>query len=123
MCLITPIILIPIPEHSVAILHQPVESEIIYYPNLITTLSYAYNEANVNLTVTVAPGNAGAAVITSTTMDDLFDENKVIHSQVKSAISDVGVELAPSSVIAGVMATVDATRGVWKGPANVSLRY
>ena len=92
-----------------------------YYPNLITTLSYAYDEAAVNLAVTVAPGNAGAAVIASATMADLFDENKVVYNQVKSAISDVGVELAPSSTIAGVMATVDATRGVWKAPANISL--
>ena len=92
-----------------------------YYPNLITTLSYAYDEANVALNVSVAPGNTGAAKITSTTMAALFNENKVVYSQVKNAISNLGVTLSPSSTIAGVMATVDATRGVWKAPANVSL--
>lgn len=92
-----------------------------YYPNLITTVSYAYDEADVPLTVSVAPGNTGAAVIASTKMDDLFAENKVVYNQVKNAIAEQGVELAPSAVIAGVMAAVDATRGVWKAPANVSL--
>lgn len=92
-----------------------------YYPNLITTLSYAYDEANVPLTVSVAPDNPGAAVIASATMDALFAENKVVYNQLKNAIAEQGVEMAPSAVIAGVMATVDATRGVWKAPANVSL--
>ncbi len=92
-----------------------------YYPNVITTLSYAYDEANIALTVSVAPGNTGAAVLASATMTALFAENKVVYNQLKNAIADVGVELAPSALIAGVMATVDATRGVWKAPANVGL--
>ena len=90
-----------------------------YYPNLITTLSYAYDNTSVPLTITVAGG--GTAVLTSTTSGDLFKENKVVYNQGISAINATGVELAPSAIIAGVMATVDATRGVWKAPANVSL--
>jgi hypothetical protein len=32
------------------------------------------------------------------------------------------IVLPPSSTLAGVYATVDSTRGVWKAPANISLR-
>lgn len=90
-----------------------------YYPNLVTTLTYAYDEASVPVAVTVAGG--GTPVLTSTALDALSAENKVVYSQAINAIRERGVELPPSPVIAGVMATVDATRGVWKAPANVSL--
>lgn len=90
-----------------------------YYPNLVTTLTYAYDEASVPLTVTVAGG--GTPVLTSTALDALSAENKVVYGQAINAIRERGVELPPSPVIAGVMATVDATRGVWKAPANVGL--
>lgn len=90
-----------------------------YYPNLITTLTYAYDEAAVPLTISVAGG--GTAVLTSADLGALSGENKVVYNQAISAIKERGVELPPSPVIAGVMATVDATRGVWKAPANVSL--
>lgn len=90
-----------------------------YYPNLVTTLTYAYDETAVPLTVSDAGG--GAAILTATTLEGLFTVNKVIYNQSKTAISEQGVELPPSPIIAGVMATVDATRGVWKAPANVSL--
>ncbi|MGN6639378.1 MAG: phage tail sheath family protein, partial [Mucilaginibacter sp.] len=37
------------------------------------------------------------------------------------AAANAGVLVPPSGAIAGVYAAVDATRGVWKAPANVSL--
>jgi phage tail sheath protein FI len=91
-----------------------------YYPNLETTLVYNYDDADVPITVSVASG-PGAAVLTSTDLGALSSENKVIYNQAKTAIGLEGVELPPSSTIAGIMATVDATRGVWKAPANVSI--
>ena len=91
-----------------------------YYPNLITTLVYIYDDSAVPLTITVADG-PGGAVLTSTDMAGLATENKVIYNQATATIGLVGVEIAPSSVIAGVIAVVDGTRGVWKAPANVSI--
>ncbi|PHN06367.1 phage tail sheath family protein [Flavilitoribacter nigricans] len=44
-------------------------------------------------------------------------------TQVKAKLGEFRIELPPSSAIAGIYATVDRTRGVWKAPANVSLRY
>ena len=91
-----------------------------YYPNLITTLVYNYDDGDVPLTITVASG-PGGAVLASTDLGALKAENKVVYNQAVAAIGLEGVEIAPSAVIAGVMAVVDGTRGVWKAPANVSL--
>jgi phage tail sheath protein FI len=88
-----------------------------YYPNLITTLSFTYLETAVPLTITVAGG--GTAILASTNLSGLSTENKIVYSQAVNAISLLGVQLPPSPVMAGIMATVDASRGVWKAPANV----
>ena len=90
-----------------------------YYPNLVTTLTYAYDEGAVPITVTV--NGTGAAVLTAANLGALSAENKIVYSQALNAISEQGVVLPPSPAVAGVMATVDGTRGVWKAPANVGL--
>jgi len=41
----------------------------------------------------------------------------------KNAIAGMPVVMPPSSAVAGIYATVDSTRGVWKAPANISLRF
>jgi phage tail sheath protein FI len=43
------------------------------------------------------------------------------YRQLIKAIGETIVEVPPSGAIAGVYASVDASRGVWKAPANVSL--
>jgi len=43
------------------------------------------------------------------------------QNQVKQKIRDLQMIMTPSAAIAGVYASVDKTRGVWKAPANVSL--
>ena len=49
------------------------------------------------------------------------DLNNLSQNQVKQKIDDLGIRLTPCAAIAGVYATVDSARGVWKAPANVSL--
>jgi phage tail sheath protein FI len=90
-----------------------------YYPNLITTLIYEHDDADV--AVTVSSADAGATVIAATDLAALSTENKVVYNQAKTAIGLEGVNLPPSSTIAGIMATVDATRGVWKAPAGTGI--
>lgn len=51
---------------------------------------------------------------------DLTDLSK---NQIKKKIDELGMVLPPSAAIAGVYASVDNARGVWKSPANVSLNY
>ncbi len=48
--------------------------------------------------------------------------NKLYH-QIKATIAAMPIVMPPGAAIAGVYATVDATRGVWKAPANTSLRF
>lgn len=90
-----------------------------YYPNLVTTLSYDFNDADVVLNISVEGG--GAAILASATLDTMFTENSAVYAKCKNAITQLGVEIAPSSAMAGIMSRVDGTRGVWKAPANVSV--
>ena len=57
------------------------------------------------------------------TLQKWTDQNNAVQNQIKKVISTLGVQLPPSSAVAGVYANVDSTRGVWKAPANVSLNY
>jgi phage tail sheath protein FI len=47
--------------------------------------------------------------------------NTALYNQVKAALAQQRVVLPPSGAVAGVYASVDRDRGVWKAPANVSL--
>ncbi|MDP9075928.1 MAG: phage tail sheath subtilisin-like domain-containing protein [Bacteroidota bacterium] len=44
-----------------------------------------------------------------------------VYKQIVNVVKNAATTLPPSGAIAGVYASVDATRGVWKAPANVSL--
>jgi uncharacterized protein len=59
---------------------------------------------------------------------DLIDKaggviNNLIQNQIKQKLNQNGVVLTPCAAMAGVYASVDNARGVWKAPANVSLNY
>lgn len=96
-----------------------------YYPNVITTLSYVYKPSSVKLTYTV--NGETKKIIEDTpdgnteTLETIATSNSAIYSKAKEAISQLVITLPPSSAVAGVYATVDSTRGVWKAPANISL--
>jgi len=47
--------------------------------------------------------------------------NSIFETKLKEAFLSIPVILPPSPAIAGVYASVDRNRGVWKAPANVSL--
>lgn len=85
--------------------------------NIVAASAAAYFGA---LTSWIAEIEAAAATY-ETTFDSTLSE---ISGTYKSILAEVGNALndcPPSGAIAGVMATVDETRGVWKAPANVSL--
>jgi len=48
-------------------------------------------------------------------------EGTALYSKVKSELAKETIILPPSASIAGVYATTDRERGVWKAPANVSI--
>lgn len=95
-----------------------------YYPSLLTTLNYVVDKDNTtvthNITTTGTPpaappdynGDALSAIETA---------DPVVFRGFEAAIKKKYVTLPASGAIAGIYAKVDANRGVWKAPANVSL--
>lgn len=83
-----------------------------YHPYLQTTLSYTYDDAD----VTLDSGPNSTASLT-----DIRTTKTALYQQVKSILNAERVILPPSAAIAGIYASVDRDRGVWKAPANVSL--
>ena len=102
-----------------------------YYPQLETSLSFNYDEETVTITGTVdddaVPADMVLRVMEPVDATDearsLYHRANQLYHQIKEAIAEMPLVLPPSPAIAGVYATVDSTRGVWKAPANVSLRF
>lgn len=83
-----------------------------YYPYLQTSLNYQFQEDQVKVAGLSDAGSSLAAIKST---------NTALYNQIKTAMTQQRVVLPPSSAVAGVYATVDRERGVWKAPANVSL--
>lgn len=102
-----------------------------YYPFLETSLTYNYDEASVSITGTFngagAPANSVLRIAVPANAADearsIYHAANQLYHQIRNAINALPIVLPPGSTIAGVYATVDATRGVWKSPANVSLSF
>lgn len=102
----------------------------VYYPWLKTSLNYNFNEG----TQAVTGGSFAAGTVLKRPQPDpdtpltpteiatsVYHSNNELYHEIIKQISDINVALPPSSIIAGVYAMVDRTRGVWKSPANISL--
>jgi phage tail sheath protein FI len=112
-----------------------------YYPFLNTTLNYAignnllvaYTKDGTVLTTVDADANAEDLQLAdllsprgnleATIKNGLSLPNASIYNQVKAEINRQFVVMPPSPAVAGIYARVDASRGVWKAPANESLSY
>ena len=62
-------------------------------------------------------------VTTLPSLKDLKTDNNALYNKIRTEIGLLPVKLAPSATMAGIYARVDASRGVWKAPANVGLSY
>lgn len=78
-----------------------------YYPNVATGLAWEYSD--------------DAIQFNGAPLSD--PSNKPAYAQLTGWLRGLRVTLPPSAGVAGVYATVDRDRGVWKAPANVSLSY
>ncbi|HAE59533.1 MAG TPA: phage tail sheath family protein [Anaerolineae bacterium] len=85
-----------------------------YYPSVQTTLTYVYQEDQVTLKAAEKDG-------ADTNLDASKATNTALYNQVKTALAQQRINLPSSTAIAGIYASVDRDRGVWKAPANVSL--
>lgn len=104
-----------------------------YYPELVTTLRHFYTDDKVTITDSrVSPpinyGGETLEVIRNGKYDNAIPPaliklpDTLLYNQILAELNKYLVKLYPSSSMAGVYARVDATRGVWKAPANVGLR-
>lgn len=86
-----------------------------YYPFVNSNLQLAFDPANVTIAHTPIPG-------VSALPNSFNSLTQPMKDAVMGVLAKITVpELAPSSAIAGIYATVDNERGVWKAPANVSI--
>jgi len=108
----------------------------------ITTFAdaaYSATRASNVITITAVPGNAGNSIALAYTDNGspgvtlsgatltggsagLKADKTLYNNIIKEIKKKFEVTLYPSSAMAGVFARVDFERGVWKAPANVSLR-
>jgi phage tail sheath protein FI len=108
-----------------------------YYPWLRTSLEYFIDESAVsivkgtNITTEIKdntvlrkfPAEGATEVTTGEAETSLYHYQSSLYSLIKKEIDKFRVISPPGPAIAGVYAAVDSARGVWKAPANVSLRF
>ncbi len=115
-----------------------------YAPHLRTSIPMSYQFTDIQLTdsldadlvLSAASDSLGIDDTTALAVEGLpadstqaeIDEavaelrtSNSLYAKIARAIEGEGIVLPPSPAVAGVMAMVDRTRGVWKAPANVSL--
>jgi hypothetical protein len=121
-----------------------------YFPFIDTALNFRYDEADVAIsysadgtthTLTTEDADADVEVINLGHIknppagllaairdglglkkaDGTLTGNTELYNMIKTELNKVTVTLPPCGAVVGQYATVDASRGVWKAPANVSL--
>jgi phage tail sheath protein FI len=88
-----------------------------YYPYIKTTFPYAYKEAEVKITDNRT--NIVTALGATPTVDSIKAVDNNLANQIKAKLNSFFITLPPASSVAGIYASVDRDRGVWKAPANV----
>jgi phage tail sheath protein FI len=83
-----------------------------YYPNLLTSYARHYDEDNINVFI---------ESLSKTMTLSALKNNTFTYNLVKKLLTKNYLTLPPSPAVAGMIAKVDGTRGVWKAPANVAL--
>ncbi len=88
-----------------------------YYPYIKTTFPYAYKEAEIK--ITESRTNIVTPLGANPTLDGIKAIDNSLANQVKAKLNSFFITLPPASSVAGIYASVDRDRGVWKAPANV----
>jgi uncharacterized protein len=100
-----------------------------YHPFIQTTMPWNWDEDTIMISQ-IARRNDDGTLTRPSPHDNksladlkpgLPGSNPLIYGNVRSALASYSVTLPPAAAVAGVYATVDRTRGVWKSPANESL--
>lgn len=105
---------------------QSLQYAAAYHPWLNTVLTYDTQDENIVLRQ-ADDGTGNPGDLHNKYLDDAQNGSHsdlitdAFLNDVKNAIGQIVVTLPPASTIAGIYASVDNARGVWKAPANVSL--
>ncbi len=100
-----------------------------YHPFISTTIPWNWDEGTITVSQLARRNDDGTLTRPSPhngmslaeLKSDANNPNPLIYANIRSKLSPFSVTLPPSAAVAGVYATVDRTRGVWKAPANESL--
>ena len=100
-----------------------------YHPFIETTMAWNFDENTITVTQVARRNDDGTTTRPSPhngmTLTDLksgsANSNPLIYANVRNELARFSVTLPPAAAVAGIYATVDRTRGVWKSPANESL--
>lgn len=84
-----------------------------YYPYIKTTFPYNFQEGDVKITDNRSGGSL------SGTLTSVASGDNTIYNQIKNKLNSFYLTLPPGSSVAGIYASVDRDRGVWKAPANI----
>lgn len=105
----------------------------VYYPWLQSSLTYAFDESKVNVTLQIEGGSSADLILNNFAKDNetnaaapqpdasLFHVNNGAHRKILDEIAKFKVPIPPSGIMAGIYTQIDNTRGVWKAPANVGV--
>lgn len=92
-----------------------------YHPFLKTSLSYYFEDAQVTIAQTATGGTPPAPAFDGSNLAAVKTADLALYNQIVAKINDLKMTLPPCAAMAGIYAAVDASRGVWKAPANVSV--
>ncbi|HNP83869.1 MAG TPA: phage tail sheath C-terminal domain-containing protein [Nitrospira sp.] len=88
-----------------------------YFPNLETALDLYYGEEGGAGDENVKVNFLGEGI----TLKELKGKDNSLYFRARTALRAIPCEMPPSPAIVGIYARVDASRGVWKAPANVGV--
>ena len=100
-----------------------------YHPFISTTLPWNWDESTITVSQVARREDDGSLTRPSphngmslaNLKSGAANPNPLIYANVRGELDLFSVILPPAAAVAGVYATVDRTRGVWKSPANESL--
>lgn len=94
-----------------------------YYPDLITDMSFSYDESKVSVNGHLKSQRvpAGTVLRSGDAQKSIYHLDRDLYHKIKAEIEKQEMRLPPSAAVAGVYVSTDKSRGVWKAPANVEL--
>lgn len=115
-------------DNIAPILDESLNYGAAYFPNLVTKYPYSLDEGNTSIKQNISK-NGGAPAAGPFDGKHLSDLNNVttgdigMYNRVEAVLhNQFPMVMPPSPAMAGIYCAVDATRGIWKAPANVAVQ-